>query len=206
MIGRKTIVGRWGTSTEHDDVRIDPISAALSTITVAHNRLHGGAAFVSQFADETLADNATIIIAFKTPTGTNRVHMTAEITTLVGGDLEVWEDPTWTAQTGALLPILNRKRLAAMTSSAILENQAQAGFAASDNLISNPTGLNTGSATSVFRLYTWGKVATIGASKTRDSSELILKPDTQYAYVFTADGGSNKAQIFLDWYEATDLH
>ena len=183
---------------------LDGVTNAIKTITYPHHAIHDGRGFLADTVDETLDDNATIILAFKTMAGTKRAHMLFEFTTLVGGDLRVWEGPTWTAETGTLITIKNRKRLASMTSSGLLENQAQAAFTASDALILNPTGLNTAAATSLPHLYAWGKKEKLAGGTTRDGNEWVLKPDTQYAVVFTADGGSNKAQVILDWYEHTD--
>ena len=130
--------------------------------------------------------------------------MWAGFTTLVGGELEILEAPTWDNQSGTKAPIINRKRETSMTSSGLLEDQAQAGFVASNNIILNPTTVAGG--TSIQVIYAWGERGRFLAGNARDEWELILKSDTQYAAVFTAIGGGNKAQILLDWYEHSDLH
>ncbi len=175
------------------------------TIDTGHYAIHNSKSFTADVVDETLSDDATIILAFKTMAGIDRAHMIFEFTTLVGGDLRIWQGPTWTAETGSLVSIINRKRLASMTSSGLLENSGQAAFTASDAVILNPTGLNTGSATELHHLFAWGKKERLAGGNVRDANEWVLKPDTQYAAVFTADGGSNKAQIILNWYENTDV-
>lgn len=187
------------------DSPIDSMSAALNSIDFAHHEKHEGNSFESGAVDETLADNETIILAFKTMTGTKRAHIFFGFHTLVGGDLAVWEEATWTTNTGTLIPIYNDKREVSMNSSGLLEDKtATPTFTATNNILLNPTGLGTGSAINIYPRYAWGQRNQILAGGERDIEEKILKPDTQYAVVFTADGGSNKGQIILGWYEHTD--
>lgn len=179
----------------------DTMFKTLLFLDVPHFEVHEGHAFISDAVDTSMADTATLILAFKTPAGTKRAHMVIEFTTLVGGHLDIIEGPTWDNQSGTKNPIYNRFREAAMTSSVLLEDQAQPGFVASDNVILNPT--NVAGGTVLHDLYGFGKKEKF-PSDSRDVSEWILKPDTQYAIRFTADGGSNKGQVILNWYEHTD--
>lgn len=170
-------------------------------IDVGHHEVHEGDAFVCDAIDDTMGDNDTLALAFKTMAGTKRVHMLVGFTTLVGGLLELVEAPTWDNQSGAQHPIYNRLRQASMGSSGLLEDESSAGFLATDNLILNPTTLAGG--TVIHSISAYGtKNFFSGAG--RDVEEFILKPATQYAYRFTADGGSNAAHITLNWYEHTD--
>lgn len=179
----------------------DAMTGAVVGISYPHYEAHEGNAFICDYVDETLDDNATIELAFKTPAGTKRVHIWIEFSTLVGGDIRLLEAPTWTTSTGSQNSILNRKRLASMTSSGLLEDTAGS-FSATNNMVLNPTSLAGG--TVIHHIYAWGKKEKMQAGGARDSEEFILKPDTQYAVVFTADGASNKAQVILNWYEHTD--
>ena len=170
-------------------------------IDVAHHEIHEGDSFTCNAVDITLASAATMILAFKTPAGTKRAHIVYRFITLTGGHLEVIEGVTWDNQSGTKQAILNRKREASMDSSGLLEDQAQAGFVASDNMILNPTTVAGG--TVINTAYAFGqKNQFTGAS--RDTEEIDLKPDTQYAFKFTSDAASNKAQLIVDWYEHTD--
>ena len=91
-----------------------------------------------------------------------------------------------------------------MSSSVILENVSSAStFIANNKIIANPTGHDSSAATIIRRLYGWGAKEKFDAAG-RDENEFLLKPDTTYAVVFTAESGSNKAQIILNWYEHTD--
>lgn len=171
--------------------------------SVEHSEIHEKRMFMAHFADEAMNDNDTIHLAFKTPNTTKRLHMVAEFVTLVGGDLNVIEGPTWTTNTGSLCPVVNHFREAAPDSSVVLEDKtATPAFTATDNILSNVTGVSGG--TSIQRRYAWGVKNRSGAGSLRGSLELVLAPDTQYVVTFTADGGSNKGQVILEWYEHTD--
>ena len=181
---------------------IDDYSGSLITITQEHHNVHAGNAYSSDFVDETLGDDATIIIAFKTMSGLKRVHMVVEFSTLVGGDIQVWEGATWDTNTGTVLPVYNRKRDTNPKVSNLLEDKTSTPFfTRTGNILSNVTNLGTGSATSLRHFYSFGIQGRPVINGGGDFEELLLRPDTQYAVVFTADGASNKAQIMLSWSE-----
>lgn len=183
-------------------ILIDEDTGAITTISLSHHIVHEGAAFLSDTVDETLADSENITLVFRTMSTPETAHMFFEFTTLVGGHLRVWEDVTWTTGTGGLLPIVNRKRETTMTSSGFLEDlTATPVFTATDNILEGVGGLNTAGATQIHHIYAWGKKEKFPAGNVREAEGFILKPDTQYAVVFTAIGGANKAQIILNWFE-----
>lgn len=183
---------------------IDELSSAAIGIEFAHHEIHEGDAFFADFEDEEIADGETIILAFKTMAAPVNVHMVMEFSTLTGGNIRLWEGPTWTAETGTEVPIVNRNRVGTPNSSGILANQAQAGFVAANVVNANPTGLNTGSAMSLHHIFAWGSQAKPTGGPRRDVAEIVSKPDTQYASVFTGSGANNKAQMILNWYEHGD--
>lgn len=178
----------------------DTLFSVPIVIDVGHHEVHEGDAFITDVTDVTMGDNDTLMLAFKTMAGTKRAHMVVEFTTLVGGLLEIIEAPTWDVSTGAQNPIYNRKRLGSMTSSGLLESTTGS-YVANNNVISNPT--NFAGGTVIHEIIAFGaKNFFSGAG--RDVAEFILKPETLYAYRFTAEGASNMAQIVLNWYEHTD--
>lgn len=179
----------------------DSLFKTLPSIDSAHSEVHEGDTFATGAVDITLANTETLALAFKTMAGTKRAHLVMEFSTLTGGHIELIEGPTWTNQTGTKNPIHNRKREASMKSSGLLEDQAQAEFVASDNVILNPAVLAGGTA--LHTVYGFGKKEKFPAGG-RDLTEWLLKPDTQYAVKFTSDAGSNMAQLILCWYEHTD--
>jgi hypothetical protein len=184
---------------------VDSISNVAVGVSFSHYEIHAGNSYIADFVDSSMNNDDTIILAFQTAIGTKRVHMTMQFSTLVGGDLRLWEGPTWAAQTGTEIAIINRKREGSMVSSSILADQAQATFVANNVIHANPTGLNTGAATSMHHLYSWGIRNQSSANQVRDVDEIILNAGTRYAAVFTAEGGSNKAHVTLNWYEHTEV-
>ena len=168
-------------------------------IDVAHHEVHEGDAFRCSIVDVTLASAAAMALAFKTPAGTKHVHIVMEFITLTGGHVELLRAPTWVAQTGSAEAISNHFDGAG--SSAILENEGQAGFVASDNMIGNPTTLAGG--TVILTKYAFGQKNFFPGAG-REVQETVLAADTQYAFRFTSDAASNKAFMALDWYEHTD--
>lgn len=172
-------------------------------INVTHHEIHEGCSFTGDAVDTSMELSDTLILAFKTEDSTKRAHLFMEFSTLTGGHVDIIEGPTWTTDTGTLNPIYNRKREASMASSMLLEDlTATPTFTATDNMLLNPTGLAGG--TTIQSHYGFGEKAKFGASG-RDAQEIILKPDTRYAFRFTADVKSNQAQLLLNWYEHTDV-
>ena len=181
--------------------KVDRLTGSIITIDYAHHEVHGGSSFASDVVDTTLANAETICLAFKTAAGTKRIHLIEKWIVLVSGYIDLIEGPTWTNQTGTKVPIYNRKRETTMKSSVLLEDQAQLGFVASNNVIGNVTGLSGG--TTISTEYAFGTRRS-PASRARGTNEWILKPDTQYCIRLTSTANSNAAQIILDWYEHTD--
>jgi len=160
-----------------------------------------GNAFTFNTVDEALGDGGTLIVAFKTGHGI-KVHFMAGFVTLVGGYLEIWEEPSWTTNTGTATAVINRSRRGTVASCSLLEDKTLTpAFTATRQVLVNPTGLNTGSATSLWRRYSWGEKNFGVGGVYKAENELMLKKNTTYAIVFTAIGASNKAQIVLNWIE-----
>lgn len=181
-------------------VLFDTMTNAMVKISYTHHKIHDGCSFTVAYADTTLADGETIIMAFKTMSGTKKAHLFIEFSTLVGGYIEIWEAPTWTTNTGTATAIINRRRDANPKVSGLTEDKtATPAFTTTGNILVNPTGLAGG--TSLHKHYAWGERGKVGAIGQRDENEFVLRPDTQYAIVFNGIGANNKAQVILNWYE-----
>jgi len=188
--------------SEGNILTIDETLGAITSLPYEHQLLHDGAAFMSYAVDETLADGENITLVFKTMALPPRVHMFVEFTTLGGGNIRIWEGVTWTTGTGNLNPIYNRLRDVTMVNSGVLEDLTTTPtFTATNNILEGVGGLNTAGAIEIYRIYAWGKKEKMLAVGSRDAEGFVLAPDTQYAVVFTATGGANKAQIILNWLE-----
>jgi len=147
-----------------------------------------------------MAATDTIALAFKTPPEQEKtIHIYQNFIALASGHMDIVEGPTWTTNTGLLVPIFNRYREATMDASIVLEDKtATPNFTATGNIILDPTALTGG--TILRTIYGFGKKDK--APSTRDEAHgWILAADTTYAFLFTADDGSNKAQLTLNWAE-----
>ena len=185
---------------------MDTLHKLSATIDLINHAIHGKKKFSADFVDETMANDETIILAFKTPAGTKRAYMEFGFLTIVGGDLAVWEGATWDTNTGvANVAAINHFRETSPTASMLLEDKTSTPtFTATGNILSNVTNLGTGSATNIHPQYAWGTQNKFSPGDSSGHDKYILKPDTKYAIVFTADGGNNKAQVELTWDEHTD--
>lgn len=188
-------------NTDKRAVRLDPSTHSLITTDCAHTAIHEGESFFSEAVEFGIASGGTLVLAFKTPTNTRKAHLLVDFMTLLGSHCEILEGPTWDNQSGSLSPIFNRNRESS-NSSTLLEDQGQASFIASDNLILNPTGLSGGTA--LPNGYAFGAKNKIGAGASRSAREIVLKPDTQYAVVLTSDASSNDGFLSLNWHEQQD--
>ena len=176
------------------------VEGSLSFLSHAEREIHEGHSFTVQAVDDTLDDAATLNIAFKTGDGDKIAHFLCSCTTLVGGSLKLYEAPTWTTNTGTATTIYNRYRSENPLESSFLEDKtATPDFTATNKVLVNVTGLAGG--TELMSRYSWGEKGKVESGDYRAINEWLLKPNTQYAVLFTAIGASNKAQIFLNWTE-----
>lgn len=172
----------------------------LAVVTHPEQEGHEGHAFTFQTVDEALGDAATLNVAFKTGRASTRIHLLAAFTTLVGGKLEIYEVPTWTTNTGTATTVYNHLRDENPIKSTLLEDKtATPAFTKTNKVLVNVTGLAGGTA--IWSRYAWGEKGKIEGGDYRAENEFILRPDTQYAVLFTAIGAANKGQIFLNWIE-----
>jgi len=178
---------------------IDSETGGLAIISHAELEAHHGHSFTVQAVDDTLADGEKVNIAFKTGGVNPKVHLVANCTTLVGGSLAIIEAPTWTQGSGTATAIINRLRVENPIQSTLLENDTVVAFTATNQVLVNVADLAGG--TTLWTRYSWGERGKVEAGAERASNEFMLKPNTQYAVLFTAIGAANKAQIFLNWME-----
>lgn len=188
--------------SDDDMLAINEDSGAIITFAYPHFAVHEGESFLVIAVDTVLDDGDLIILVFKTMLEAERAHMFMQFSTLVGGYVTVWEGVTWTTGSGGLNPIINRNREAGLAFSGLLEDlTATPAFTATNNILEKVAGLNTAGATDIYNVYAWGKKEKLMPGDVYDVQGFALKPDTQYAVVFTAVGAANKAQMILEWIE-----
>lgn len=180
--------------------KTDKMTGYQIGILSPHHKIHEKAAFATVIVNESMGADEELVAAFKTPVGLKQPHLTYEFMCLVDGHIDVIEGATWDAETGTLVPVLNRFRETVPTSSIILENSGQEAFTASNAIIQDPDNV-AGAGTPA--VHSFG-VKNFATSQGGSRDEWILMPDTQYVIRLTAGSAANKGQIILKWYEHTD--
>lgn len=178
--------------------KIDRATKSQVTIDYPHHEAHEGKFYSVHYADLSMASGDKIILAFKTMLLPEVAHLLIEFSTLLGGKFHLDEGPTWVAETGGVVEIQNRWRKPSMRSSGLLENQAQAGFVASDQMIVNPSNFVSGKE--LFPDEAFGSSVKVAVGG-RSENEAILWPEKTYALVFESSAANNKGQIKAHWYE-----
>jgi hypothetical protein len=173
---------------------------ALLIQEIEHGEIHKGCAYVTEAIDESMANNETIVIAFKTP-AVPEVHMVVDFGAKSSAHVELIEAPVWSTGTGSQLPVYNRDRNSANTTS-LLEDTGGS-FVDSDNVVLNPTNLAGGTVIPDGTLYVFAPTGLGSTSRSRGTVETILAVSTLYAFKFEADAGTNAGHLKLRWYEHT---
>lgn len=179
---------------------LDNMTWAQTYISYEHHETHGGSHFVSSCVDTAMSVNDTLIMAFKTPTGTKKAHVVLAYAAGSAAHLEILKGATWTQGTGTNTLIGNNNHDSANTS-ILLEDLNQAAFSATNQtLIVNPT--LTGSGTCREDWYTF--INKGEGTQDRGAEEHVLDDNETYAIRFTADDNSSAGYIKMHWYEHTD--
>lgn len=192
--------GRYGVTIwgEYDRYAQDASTEAMTCIDYVHHEVHEGNAFVYNEVDESMLDDAVVMIVFRTPATGKKIHFFWDVNWKAAGHIQLFEGPTWTQGSGTQRPIFNRNR-ASGNNSVILEDTTGA-FLPTMNVISKPALFAGGTVIRAEYVFSDKKIG----GQSRDDNEMILAPDTQYGFICTADAGTNAVNILLSWYEHTD--
>lgn len=188
------------TSEAQYPVDVDQTSSALMVIAFAHHELHEGDSYEVTAADESMSNNDTLIIAFRTG-ATKNTHMLISFQATIAGHIDLIEGPTWDTNTGTATTVHNRRRDSSNTS-LIEEDKSDTPAWTAGAVLVNPTGLADG--TVIDTRYALAAQAAREGGGERGTVEWVLTTSTQYAVRFTADGNSNGGFVSLNWYEHTD--
>jgi hypothetical protein len=175
--------------TNWQEIKVDNVTYALTTIDYAHHEVHDGSAYWA-------ANNATIgngefnTVSLTTPNTTKWAHLLLSISSAATATFDVLEDVTSFASGAAFTP-LNFNRNSSNTSDMVCGVGDTTG---ADPIV--PTGGTT----------IWNEtLGTRGITTTREnSSELILKRNSKYLFRITNGAASNNCTILLTWYEHTN--
>jgi hypothetical protein len=177
--------------------KVDGMAGALIGIDYHHHEIHEGDAFTA----EVHTTGGTLVnIAFATPAGTKRAHMTFSFSTESKAHLEVLEGATWTTNTGTVYAPVNQLRVAVPGASILLEDKTATPAYTANGVLLNATLVGAG--TTIREIYSFVNKLAGGALATRE--ELVLRPDETYIIRVTSDDGSKGLQLRLEWYEHTD--
>lgn len=181
---------------------IDLSTFAAKTIEYEHAEIHSGDHYECEFYDATMANTETISLGWKTPDSDKLMHLVPAWWFKLECSIILYENATWTAETGTQCPIINSHRDFQKKESTLLENQSSAAFLVTDNMVANATGVDVSGATAI-RSVRQGASNKIG-STFRAAEEQVLKRNTQYLILLTAHVNSNGGGIYLAWYEHSD--
>ena len=177
---------------------VDPVSSALVGITFEHHERHEGDAFFAEVHGTGTALN----LCFKTPP-TKHMHVVHLFSVPSTAHFEILEAASWTTNTGTVYAPKNFNRNSTNESGALEDKTATPGYTAGGILqtATSPSG------TSIYYQAAVSDAAPQGGSGGLSAvgrNEIILKANTNYAFVLTSDDGSQLMQLILEWYEHTD--
>lgn len=168
---------------------LDAFSYAQRVIMYTHSQIHEGCAYeIPGVNGEDIADDATLLIQFKTP-ATDKVHLKNLSAWTDGGlaQLEILENPTFTTGTTGLTPI-NKER--------------NSGFASGVIAFNDPTGISGGVVIKDI-LFGGGSGGNANGGAINVDIEDVLKIDTTYIIQLTnLSGGTADMNLLPFWYEA----
>ena len=167
----------------------DSTSNALQVIDFPHHEIHQGDSYKADIVDIDMAANDYIGIAFTTPAAAvGRVHAIMAYVSKASAHLELIETPG-VLTGGAALTAFNRDRGSAKTTK----------VTALKSYDSTVGGHVITGGTVIHDLYTWASKQ-IG-DRDRDSEEVVLAPETTYAFKLIADEANGAGQLKVIWYE-----
>lgn len=156
-------------------------------------RINKGQGFFASVYDETLNIATPLILAFTTPSTTNKwIHSCIEAANRQSGKIEILEDPTITVDTGTDVTVYNRDRNETSNTSEVstIETTPEA-----NKMTRNPTITDAGT---VLEYRPFGKDSTYTSEKIYCP---ILKANTTYAVRLTTGTDGGAGWIKISWVE-----
>lgn len=166
----------------------DEISSALNIIDYAHHEIHSGNHYKAGFQDTAMDTNDIIALVFTTPDTTKWMHWTLTGQSTGACTIQLFHTPTLSVEGTAVNPF-NRNQNSSNTSDMAVKH--------------TPTITANGTKISEKWVGSVGFKEAIGGSA-RGNSEIILKQNTQYLVLCTANDDGIKCAIGGDWYEHTN--
>ena len=177
--------------------RIDPSTNSLQVIEYEHHEVHDGNMFRVGYNVDSVDDNGTMSICFKTPTGTNETHMLIQVRSDKEVQYGLFEGATWITSTGTAVVPYDQNRVTANTS--VCLGDASGSFVAGV-MNANPDGLTGGTNVHPDHM---GSAQKSGGDTRGD--EIVLANNTQYAVMVTAEAAASDVTINLLYYHHTPI-
>ena len=163
------------------------------SISFRHWKIHQGLAYKAEVTDLALGAAATLNIYIKMPVTTTDVHCYYSGWTSDAATLEILEDSTVTAGTGAVIPVINRNRKST-NESIILDN---GGVPAANSAMQDVTITADGT-----RLNYEGFSARKIEGAIAEDSGFILQSNLNYIFRLTSTAvGNQVVTLTLNWFE-----
>lgn len=174
-----------------DNLPIDSVSGARTSIEFAHHETHEGEHFTySQVdADFDIADAVELLIV--TPDTAKWAHMVFTIDAQLDTNVKLYETATHTVL--AAQDVFNNNRNSAVANTTTVNTHNDDG-ADGDLIFESQFGIDTGG----------GANRIAGGGQSRAEQEWILKQNTKYLLVVTSGSDNNVLSIKLSWYEHTN--
>jgi len=204
IIGYVRVLGTYDGTTYVSPL-LDASTWVTTTIDYAHHEIHGGSYYHCQYHQMVSDINDRSIITFRTPDTAKHIHMFARGSGTALSNWYIWRAPTITNNTGATLPVFNRNHNSPNTSgiwdtSQNPDVQGQATFFTEITM-----GAVTLGTAVENQLIGYGSGPRATGGETRSDEEIILLPDTLYAFeIKSLTNDDNYHDIQLNWYEHTD--
>jgi len=172
--------------------QVEAFTQAQPVISTDHEFIHLGMGYVASVFAEGVADDAAVMIEFKTPAteALGVVHLKEYKPWGSGGvnKLEIIEAPTLTTGNAAITPA-NRNRVGTPADSAA-------------TLKSNPTSISAGTTIEGPMAFGGGGSGRGAGGNSTSDQEIVLKPNTTYLIKATnLSGGAAALGIWIFWYE-----
>ena len=162
---------------------VDAVTGAIEVISYEHHEIHSGSHYFVKTVIELSGAGDIEYFMFRTPDTSKRVHAQARIGGNAEFDIEIFEDPTTTAD-GTPVTTINNERDSANTSELLA-------FGA-------PTVTADGDRIWYGRIGT-GRDATVSAAT---GYEILAATDTDYLFKVTkAASGDGYVDVDFSWYE-----
>jgi len=188
MLGLIILIIIGSVSADIPGAFTDKLTNALVTIDYSHHEIHEGSHYKQGYQITGLLTGETVALVFTTPNTAKWAHWTLTAQTTGKVTVQLFRAPTLSAQGTALTP-LNRNENVNNPATTIVRH--------------TPTITDNG----VKLVERWiggtGFKFDIGG-ELRGSSEIILKQNTQYLVLCTAQADDVDCAIGGDWYEHTN--